>query len=63
MMMKKKRFLILGISAALLCGCGSNGDGNAKGTKDEEGKTTITVAGYPSADQAFEAALASLRLL
>lgn len=57
MMMKKKRFLILGISAALLCGCGSNGDGNAKGTKDEEGKTTITVAGYPSADQAFEAAL------
>jgi len=38
MMMKKKRFLILGISAALLCGCGSNGDGNAKGTKDEEAK-------------------------
>ncbi len=55
-MKKKERILILGIAAVLLSGCGSSGDDKTKDSKDT-GEVTITVAGYPSAEEAFEAAI------
>lgn len=55
-MMKKERILVLGMAAVLLSGCGSKGDtGDSK--EGENGEITITVAGYPSAEEAFESAI------
>lgn len=54
--MKRRRILVLGIAAVLLAGCGSKEDA-AESKKEEAGEVTITVAGFPSAEEAFEAAM------
>ena len=55
-MMKKERILVLGMAAVLLTGCGSKGD-TSDSKEGENGEITITVAVYPSAEEAFESAI------
>lgn len=57
--MKSKRFLFVSMLALLLSACGSEKADQTETAKEgeEAGEVTITVAGFPSTEEAFEAAI------